>query len=861
MSSRSDYQSHSFNSVRTSFRDFLRALRQGEVRLLFLAIVIAVAGTSSINFVTDRIERALQHHAADLMGADFVVQSTESARDIFIKKAQKYGLAFSSTTEFPTVIVAGDHSKLSGLKAVGKNYPLRGTLKTGRKPYGDSHINNSIPRQGEAWVDSELFNALRLTLNQKIQVGYKTLKVTAILAFEPDRGNEFFNIAPRLMINKSDLEATRLIQRGSRIRYKLLFAGSWTAIQNFSTWAKKNLNNNERVQSLDNARPALRTAINFGGRFLSLASLLGILLAGVAIAISARQYARNQLDRCAMLRCLGATQKMISRHYIVQLCWIGLVASSTGAVLGYGLHELLLALLHSFLPKHLPLISFTPVFVGLIIGATTLFAFALPPILALRDTSPLRVIRRDLLPDSARKRTTHILTWISILTGTSILLFVLAGDIALAWRMLIAILVALAMFALISILLVKLLAMLNIPLSRWSKFAAIRFGLANMSRRATLTGIQISGFGIGIMALLILSIVRTDLLTQWRDRLPANAPNQFLINIQSKQIESLKQQFRSSGNKIVNLYPMVRGRLTHINSIPVSADNYSEPRAKRLITREFNLSQSRNLQKGNTIFQGSWWNKKDAINNNNSIKNAAKNLQQISIESGLASLLRINVGDTLEYLIAGQSIKVVVTSLRKVSWDTMRPNFFAVMPQGSLDKFPMTWIGSFYLSPKERDQITLLVKQFPNLTVIDVAAIISQIHKIMDKVVTTIEYVFVFTLLAGFLVLFAILQASRRERIQDAAILRTLGATQKTIIASVMTEFISIGLLAGLIAAFGATLAAWLISSSLLNIEFVIKPAWWLTGTITGGVGTGIAGLIGSLTTLRSSPLQLLRKE
>ncbi len=850
-----------FTTFGNSFRDFLRALRQGEVRLLFLAIVIAVAGTSSINFVTNRIERALQYHAADLMGADFVIQSTESARGLFVKKALGHGLAFSTTTEFPTVVVAGDYSKLSGLKAVGKNYPLRGALKTGHRPYGDSRINRSIPKPGEAWVDSELFNALKLTLNQDIQVGYKTLKVTAILAFEPDRGNEFFNIAPRLMINRSDLKATRLIQRGSRIRYKLLFSGSWNAIQKFSDWAKNNLNNNERVQSLDNARPALRTAINFGGRFLSLASLLGILLAGVAIAISARQYARNQLDRCAMLRCLGATQKMISHHYIAQLCWIGLIASSTGAALGYGLHELLLSLLHSFLPEQLPLISFTPILSGLIIGATTLFAFALPPIFALRDTSPLRVIRRDLLPNSARKRTTNILTWISILAGTSILLFILAGDISLAWRMLIAILVALTMFSLISFLLVKFLATLNIPLSRWSKFAALRFGLANLSRRSTLTSIQISGFGIGIMALLILSIVRTDLLTQWRNRLPVDAPNQFLINIQSNQIKDLRKQLQTSGKRIVNLYPMIRGRLTHINSKAVSADSYLEPRAKRLITREFNLSQSDQLQKSNTVIKGRWWHKTTTPIKSNLGKTPSLEAKQISIESGLATLLRIKVGDTLRYLIAGKPIKVIVTSLRKVSWDTMRPNFFAVMPQGSLDKFPMTWIGSFYLSPDERDQITLLVKRFPNLTVINVAAIISQIRKIMDKVVTTIEYVFIFTLLAGFLVLFSILQASRRERIQDAAILRTLGATRKTIIASVMTEFVSIGLLAGLIAAMGATLAAWMISSSLLNIEFIINPAWWLTGTIAGGLGTGIAGLLGSLTTLRSSPLQLLRKE
>ena len=843
-----------FTGVIRSFRDFLRALRTGEVRLLFIAIIVAVTGTTSINFVTNRIDRALQHHAADLIGADLVIRSSESGRDLFLNKASQLGLKHSSTTEFATVVVAGDYSKLSSLKAVGEKYPLRGQLKTSIKPYAPGQITRAIPKKGEAWIDSELFNALKLKLNQDIQVGYHRLKVTALVSFEPDRGNEFFNIAPRLMINKHDLKKTKLIQRGSRVRYKLLFAGPWQKIQEFSHWAKTKLNKNERVQTVNEARPALRTAINFGGRFLSLASLLGILLAGVAIAISARQYTRTQLDRCAILRCLGASQSMISKHYITQLCWIGVVASGAGVLFGFLLHELLLSILHALLPRQLPAISFTPMFIGFVIGGTTLFAFALPPILILRNTSPLRVIRRDLEPNTSGKRIARHLSWISIFIGVSVLLFVLAGDIALAWRMAVATAGAFVLLTLTSLLLVKLLTLFNRLLSRSSKFAALRFGLSNLSRRSAITSIQVSGFGLGIMALLILGIIRTDLLNQWRDRLPAQAPNQFLINIQSNQINQLKQQLNKSGKSIVSLYPMIRGRLTHINNEAVGPDNYNEPRAKRLITREFNLSHSKQLQKGNKVIQGHWWSKTTG-------KQSPANKHQISLETGLASQLGIQLGDILKYQIAGQTIQVTVSSLRKVAWDTMRPNFFAVMPPGSLDSYPTTWIGSFYLAPNDRDQITKLVKQFPNLTVINVAAVIAQIRNIMDKVVTTIEYVFIFTLLAGLLVLFSILQASRRERMQDAAILMTLGATRRTIIASVLTEFVTIGLLAGLIASVGAIFATWLISASLLNLEFIIKPAWWITGMLAGGIGTGIAGLMGSFSTLRSTPLQLIRKD
>ncbi len=583
----------------------------------------------------------------------------------------------------------------------------------------------------------------------------------------------------------------------------------------------------------------MREALDRAQKFLGLAALVSVVLAGVAIATATRRYATRHLDGTAVMRCLGATQRFILWLHVLQMLWLGLGASLAGCAVGYFAQQVLVYLLSGLVVAPLPPPSWLPVVSGMFTGLAALLGFALPPVLRLRDVPPARVLRRDLGQMQAR-------TWVVYAAALAVIAALMlwqTRDLQLTAYLLIGTSATLVILGAVAYGLVRLLRML-----RAHSGVAWRFALASIARRAGTSVVQVVAFGVSIMLLLLLSLVRGDLIREWEHSLPSGIPNQFVINVQPDQVTSLQQFFAANGLKGTELYPMVRGRLLAINSKPVDASSYSNIRARHLVEREFNLSWAARPQRDNHVIAGQWW----------TVAQYGKPL--ISVEQGLAKTLGIKLGDTLEYRIADRDISVRVANLRRVEWDSFRVNFFVVAPPGLLDSYPATYITSFHLAATRHGLLQKLMQHFPNLTIIDVQAVMAQVRSIMNRVNLSLEYVFVFTLLAGLTVLYAAVQATQDERTHEIALMRALGATTRQLTLSLAVEFVALGMLSGILAAFAATVAGYLIASHLFHLHYRVDPRLWLAGLIGGGIGVGFFGVWGTRFVFTCPPLLTLRE-
>ncbi|HEY5701012.1 MAG TPA: FtsX-like permease family protein, partial [Gammaproteobacteria bacterium] len=644
---------------------------------------------------------------------------------------------------FRSVVVAGPRLELAEVKFVDENYPLRGQLRVSQQPYGPDAPERTVPAVATAWLDPRLFGLLGVNIGDHINIGAASFRIDRVLSYEPDRGGDLFNIAPRVLVNLEDLRATGLIQPGSRVKFRVLVAGNPEVVSGFRTWLDGRLEPNQQIQGIRDARPELRVALERANQFLGLAALVSVLLAGVAIAISARRFADHHLDPAAMLRCLGMNQRDITIVYAVEVLTIGVGASLAGCAVGFAAQSVLSGLFATFLVSQLPAPSMLPVAHGFGTGLVTLAGFALPPLLRLRDVAPARVLRRDLGTVSAS--TLGLYACAATAFGSLVLwqadsaklaLYVVAGGV-----------VTMLALCLVALVLVKVISTL-----RHRVGVAWRFGVANIARRAGASTVQVVGFGVGIMVMLLLTLVRGDLLKAWDESVPPDAPNYFLVNVQSEDVDALQKFLAVEGVDSTMFFPMIRGRLTAINGARVTPDDYDNPRAQRLVAREFNLSSAEILQSDNQITAGRWWTKKDF------------DKPLISVEEGIARTLGFRLGDRLTFHVAGIDVEAEISSLRSVEWDSFRVNFFVVARPGLLDSLPATYITSFHL-PRERSPILAdLVRRYPSVTVIDTDALLLKIRQIMNHAATGVEYVFAFTLIAGIVVLFAAIQSTVDER-------------------------------------------------------------------------------------------------
>ncbi|WP_333842064.1 ABC transporter permease [Pelomicrobium sp.] len=819
-----------------AFRFLVRDLRAGELQVLALALAIGVAAVTTVGFFNDRVRAALVTQANRLLGADLVVTGDRPLPERFRQEAQALGLATVALIKFPSMAFAGEGSLLVDVRAVERGYPLRGELRVA-DAVGKPPASRSAPTPGSVWVDPRVLSRLGVAVGDRLGLGERSFTIGGVIDQEPESVAGFFNLGARVILNLEDLPSTGLIQPGSRIRYSLLVAGAPSAVEGFHRFATRLLGPGQKVDSIRDARPEIRSGLERAERFLALSSLAAVLLAAVAVALAARHYLQRHFDACAMMRCLGASQGSILRVYGGEFLLLGATAGAAGALLGWTGQGALLMLLAPVIGAELPPAGLAPLFEGYAAGFVLLLGFAMPPLAALARVPTLRVLRRELgMPGRA-----GVLGYALGIAAMASLILWQAGDWQLGRIVLLGTATGLLAAGALSWLLVRGLGALS-----GSGTGAWRMGLANLRRRPASTALQAAAMALGLMAMLLLTLVRDDLLQSWRSSLPPDAPNRFLVNIQPDQRQALARFFEERGLPPPKTYPMVRARLVAINGRPVSSADYADERAKRLIDREFNLSWAQTPQTDNRIVAGRWWTPAD------------RGRAAFSVEQGIARTLGIRLGDTLTYDIAGATLSGPVTSLRSVEWDSFRVNFFVVTPPGVLDGYPTSDVASFHLPQGRSEVMDALVKRLPNLLVIDVAAVLAQVQALMDQVIRAVEFVFLFTLAAGVLVLYAALEATRDERLAEAALLRTLGAQSAQLRAIHLVEFALIGLVAGSVAAAGATAVGWAVSTRVLNIPFQVNEVLWIMGILAGTVGVALAGWLGTRRVATQPPLQVL---
>ena len=836
-----------------------RDWRAGELRLLLAALLLAVGAVSAISLFVDRLQRALIAESTSFLGADRTIDSSRAIPDRFRELAGAEGLTTVDLVSFPSMVFSGeDVSQLASVKAVEAGYPLRGVLRIADEPFGDSRPTDALPAVGEVWMDSRLFPALGLTVGDQVSVGYADLTVGGILASEPDRGGSFFDFAPRLLMRVEDVPATQVIQPGSRISYRLQLAGSDTALRSLYDAIEGELRPNYRWRNIRDANARIGSALERAESFLLLGGLLAVLLAGIAVALGANRYARRHFDHVAVLKTLGATPKDIQWGYTGVLLVVGVVGALLGLLLGALVHLGIIAAIGSYLPVELPMPGPRPIFVGLITGFICLLAFALPPLLGLRGISPMRVIRRDLGGGVG-----PAVTYGFAAAGSVGLLIWYSGNVFLTIAALFGAVVAGGVFATLALLLLRGGRVVGMQAgSTW------RLALAGLQRRYRENVAQIMIFGIAIMLLLIMLLVRTALIDEWRAQIPERTPNHFLMNVGPNDAAGVQDLLTTRTDYDGALFPMIRGRIMLVNDV-----NVREWRRQHRRDFDFdrdddddddddggrgggggpggggerNLTFTADLPDNNVVVDGEWW-----------TDNANERL--VSIEDDYAAARGLSVGDVVTFDVGGVPFTATVSNLRRVEWDSLQPNFFIILSPGALEGFPATYMTSFYLTREQKPFLNELLSNYPTITVIEVDNIILQVRSIIDRVSQAVELVLFLVLGAGILVLIASIQSSRDLRLKEHALLRALGGTRRLISGALVSEFAILGVFAGIVAVVGAELTVYALNSRVFELGTDLHPQLWIAGPFFGMVVIAAVGYLGTRKLVHSPPATVLRE-
>jgi putative ABC transport system permease protein len=837
------------SSLSLALRQLMRDARAGELRLLLVAVALAVAALSAVGFFADRLQSGLARDARSLLGGDALISSDQPSPKALEDLARREGLATVHIASFPSMARAtdarGGATRLVAVKAVSDGYPLRGRLRLRAAPDAPVRDAPGVPRQGTVWVDGALLSALQIGVGDELLVGDASLKVAQLIQIEPDRGAGFSAFSPRVMLHQDDLDATGLVQPASRISYRLAvasMAGDDAAVRRFVVAAEKVIEaqalRGVRVEALDAGRPEMKQTLDRAGKFLNLVALLSALLAAVAIAIGSREFASRHLDDAAMLRVLGASQRTIAWAYVIEFALVGLAASVLGLLLGYGVHLGFIALLKELLQADLPAPGWWPALFGAGVGATLMAGFGLPPVLQLARVPPLRVLRREIGNFDA-------VSWIVVLAGAlgfALLLLAVARDPKLGGIAVGGFAVAVAVFALCSWLAVRTLARVvpRLPAPRWLQMAT-----RQLASRPGFAVLQVSALSVGLLALILLVLLRTDLVSSWRAATPPDAPNRFVINIQPEQREPFRAALQAGGVKKFDWFPMIRGRLVSVNGKAVKPEDYTDERAKRLVEREFNLSHDAALPAHNTVVRGAW---------------KAEEADALSVEDGLAQTLKLGLGDRLGFDIAGQVKEGRITSLRKVDWGSMRVNFFVMFPASAMPELPSTTITAFRAPAGDAQFDNHLSRDFPNITNIDVSASIAEVQRVLDQVIRAVEVLFGFALAAGLAVLFAAVTATRETRAREYAVMRALGAPRGLLASVQRSELLGVGALAGALASVAAMLVGWALARYVF--EFAWSASAWvpLIGSAAGACLALMAGWWGLRQVLQRPVVETLRR-
>lgn len=821
-----------------ALRQLLRDARAGELRVLFFALLVAVAASTAIGYFGARLNGAMLLRATEFLGADLLLEGSSPARPEQVDSGRALGLDHARIVEFSSVIATDTGIQLSSIKAVDNAYPLRGQLKSAAAHYGVEEPGGG-PKAGEAWVESRLLTALNLKIGDSIDVGTHPLRLARVLTYEPDRAGNFYSLTPRVLISLDDLQATGVVQPGSRVSYKELWRGPAPALESYRQLIKPGLAPNQRLQDARDGNQQIGGALGKAERYLNMASLVAVLLSGVAVALSANRFATRRFDASALLRCLGLSRRETMLLFSVQLGLLGLLASISGALLGWLAQLGLFYLLHDLLPSDVPPGGLLPAIAGIGTGLVALAGFALPPLAALGRVPPLRVLRRDLLPIPSS-------TWMiygAALFALGLIMWRLSLDLILTFALLggglIAALVLGGLLLLVLQSLRRLLARSSLP---W------RLGLGQLLRHPLAAAGQSLAFGLILLSMALIALLRGELLDTWQNQLPKNAPNYFALNILPAEKQAFSERLVQLSAPSAPLYPVVPGRLVSINGEPVREIVSKDSSGDRAVQRDLSLTWAADLPAGNRITEGNWWSAQptDAV-------------PGVSVEAKVAQSLKLKLGDQLTFTVAGVNREARVTSLRSINWDNFQPNFFMIFQPGTLKDLPATYLTSFYLSPGHDQQVIELSRAFPAVTILQVEALLEQLRSILAQVTLAVEYVLLFVLAAGMAVLFSGLQATLDERIRQGALLRALGAERRLLVKARQIEFGLLGAVSGLLAALGSELVSLVLYRFAFDLPWHPHP-WLLLLPLIGALLVGGAGVFGTRRALNASPLSVLRE-
>jgi putative ABC transport system permease protein len=816
-----------------------RDWRSGELAVLLAALLVAVTALTGVGFFTDRIGQAVEQRAAEVLAADLRLRSAQPVPEEYEALARERGIATARTVSFPSVVFFGADNALAAVRATGPGYPLRGRVKVSDAPFAPARETDALPGRGEAWLDSRLLARLGARIGERVSVGAAGFTVTQVLDYRPDQGSAFVDLAPSILIPLEDLASTELLGAGSRATYSLLFAGTPAEIRGFREELKARKAPGERLVGVSEESPQVQSSTRRAGRFLNLSAMITVLLAAVAVAMAARRYTQRHLDSVALMKCMGAPQRLVLQVTVIELVLIAAIAAVVGAALGWLAQELLTRLLGDLVRADLPPPTLAPALLGGATALAILVGFALPPMLQLKRVPPARVLRRNLEPPRLRYTISYGLA-IAALAGV---LYWLVRDARLVGVLGAGIAATLAVLYGAGFLLVRLAGRL-----RGAVGVAWRYGVANLARRGRDSVVQVVAFGLGLMVLLLLAVVRGDLLRDWRASLPADTPNFFMINIPATETREFVRFATERGLPEPRLFPMIRARMTAINGIPIEDVEPATDRGEGFAEREQNLSWAETPQVDNRIVAGRWWNEDE------------RGQHYVSVATEYQEELGLALGDRLAFDVAGETIEAKILSFREVEWDSFRPNFFLVFTPGTLDGLVGTWLTSMRLDMEQRKMLVDLVRRFPSVSVFDIDAILAQVRDVIDRASLAVQYVFLFTLAAGITVLLAAIQSTRDERRYESAMLRTLGARRRVVLAGVASEFTALGMLAGTLAAIGATLAGWLLAREVFDLEYAIDPWVWAIGLVAGAVLVGGAGTLAARGVVNHPPISTLRE-
>ena len=826
-----------------ALRMLLRTWRGGQLGLIIWSLVLAVAVVSSVSLLAERIERALTAESSAFLAADRVVRSGRATNPEWVAAAEQQQVQTANVLSFASMVYHQDDMHLASIKAVDNAYPLKGKLRRTTTPFtADTNLIESVdfgPAMGEAWVDARLLPLLNIELGDQIELGDIRLTATQVVVEEPD-GSSFGAFGARVLMNTADLPAAGIIVPGSRVTYRYLLAEGASGTQGFRdymAWLKPQLDVHERLITPNEAQASIASTMDKGRRFLLLAGSIGVVLAGIALALASYHFAAGQTQQVALLKSWGISASAVRSLYLQQSLWLGVGGSVLGLLVGYGFHELLISVVREWLPISLPMAGIRPWITGMATGLLCLGGFTLPALWHLPAQSPLAVLRQDVqvAPVSSVVRG---LFGVSAVAG---LLFWYSNSFYLS----LAILAGFALTAAATLVIGLLL--LRLGKTYGQKLGSIwRLASSNLWRRKSQSIIQMVGFSGAIALLMIMTVVRTSLIDEWRWQLADDAPNHFLLNVAPYELDGVRDLVTDQNLQTAGWYSMVRGRMTEVNSLPITETQRDSHESFR---RELNLSWTTELPEGNKLTEGKWWDELDL----------SGDIAPVSLEDELAGELGLTIGDQLTFSVGGLIFKAQVTSTRSLNWDNMTPNFYFLFPEGLLEDYPRTHMTSLYIPAQQKLLVNDLLRAYPTVQVIELDKIIDRIRTIVGQVTSGLEVMTMLILACGVLVMFAAVSLSMVERLQESAILRTLGSSRRLILGIQLVEFSVLGLMAGLLAAMGAEVAVALLQRFMFDLPFALHPWLWLVGPLAGAVLVGTLGLGYSRKAVVQPPLEVLK--